>query len=209
MVFGDSIAHGLWDPAGGWVQRLRTYYDKKNIQNVAGKWIDVYNLGVDGDVAKNVVTRLAPEMKARQFIDKPIIIIAIGINDTLLTAEGETSTPEEYVGEIEQIVAAARQFTEDMLFVGLTAVDESLTNPWKFSAAEFRFTNDRIWQFEEQLRQFCATNKLPIVKVFEVFQRKLKTINLLEDGLHPNSLGHRLIGGLVRAELQKLLTPVG
>ena len=25
FIFGDSIAYGAWDPAGGWVERLRQW----------------------------------------------------------------------------------------------------------------------------------------------------------------------------------------
>lgn len=28
LVFGDSITQGFWDTEGGWVERLRKYYDQ-------------------------------------------------------------------------------------------------------------------------------------------------------------------------------------
>ena len=31
LVFGDSITYGAWDLEGGWVQRLRSFIDKKNL----------------------------------------------------------------------------------------------------------------------------------------------------------------------------------
>ncbi len=43
LVFGDSIAWGLWDDGGAWAERL---WDARSR--------NVYNLGVDGETSDDV-----------------------------------------------------------------------------------------------------------------------------------------------------------
>lgn len=204
-IFGDSIAHGYWDAHGGWVQRARTQYDKQSMQHLGGEFPDVYNLSIAGDTAQSVVKRLAFEMKSRQLPEEPIIVIAIGMNDTLIFEGVETNSIEMFTGELQQILAAARQFTPKMLFVGLSAVDDKLCNPWKPGGGNYCFNNDRIWEFEKAIRSFCKEHELQHIKVFESFQGKRIEENLLADGLHPNEAGHQLIAELVKPALDKFI----
>jgi lysophospholipase L1-like esterase len=204
LVFGDSIAQGMWDPAGGWVQRLWQEYTQAEID---GGFKDdqpvIFNLGVTGDMTQNVVKRLALETAARKWLtDELIIIIAVGINDTMVFKNVESNSTELYKGELQQLIAAARQYTEKILFVGLTAVDEKRTAS---PDQQYVYTNARIKEFERTLRVFCEENNLPIVKVFETFEEKQAEENLLADGLHPNTAGHERIASLVKPALGALI----
>ncbi len=40
LIFGDSIAHGVWDREGGWAQRLRRFLDEKKFP------IPLFNLSI-------------------------------------------------------------------------------------------------------------------------------------------------------------------
>lgn len=206
MVFGDSITHGLWDLHGGWTQRLRTHYDRQTLQQFGPiqEYPDIYNLGISGDIAEGLAKRLSIEMSARQLAELPMIVIAIGMNDTMIFKGVEANTPEMYKGELLQIIASARQFTDKILFVGLTAVDDAVCNPWSYAPADVCFNNARIWKFETTLREFCRAEGLPIVPVFETFKQTLKYKKLLADGLHPNESGHQLIADLVQPALDEL-----
>lgn len=207
VVFGDNVTHGHWDSAGGWVQRLRTNYDKQTIAKLdkVTLYPDIYNLGVAGATAEGLVKRLSIEMQARSGPEAPVIVVAIGINDTMIYKGVETNTTEMFEGELQQILAAATQYTDKLLFVGMHSVDETVCNPWKYSPEDVCFKNDRILQFEQILREFCKKSQKPIVKVFEQFQGKRIDENLLADGLHPNEAGHQLIAERVKPELDKLL----
>ena len=61
LVFGDSIAYGKWDNHGGWVARLREYVDKKFNIGKGGN-VQVYNLGIPGEVAVRMVDRVKQEL---------------------------------------------------------------------------------------------------------------------------------------------------
>lgn len=214
LVFGDSVTQGFWDrPLGGWVNRLRAAYDNQAKVNAADSWTTLFNLGVSGDTTANIVQRLANETQARRLFEDPItIVINTGLNDamTQLAEEGEeefVATTELYEGGLKQLIGIARQYTERILFVGLTPVEEALTVPIDYGDdTRCCYRNERIAEFDKTLRRFCEDNTLPCVEVLAVFKQRLaQDEKLLEDGLHPNDAGHQLLAELVKPALDKLL----
>ena len=62
LVYGDSTVQGFWDTEGGWVQRLRSYLDKKFLNN-PDCYYPLFNLGVSGDTSKDLLERFQGETK--------------------------------------------------------------------------------------------------------------------------------------------------
>ncbi len=207
LVFGDSITQGYWDTEyGGWVQRLRKECDKQSVKHLKNEWPEFFNLGVDGDTTSGVTKRLALEIEHRRYVGSPFVcIFAIGLNDTLFSANEVASTPEQYGDELDALYAAAGHYSDKIMFVGLTPVDDKLCNPFAYSSSGKSYKNDRVLNFEEVLRKFCAKNKITHVQIFEKFQERQKQENLLADGLHPNDAGHQLIADLIKPQLDLLL----
>jgi len=54
LALGDSITYGAWDPAGGWVARLRANACAKHRTD---PWL-VHNLGIPGDTSADLLRRL-------------------------------------------------------------------------------------------------------------------------------------------------------
>jgi lysophospholipase L1-like esterase len=79
FIFGDSIAYGAWDPAGGWVERLRQWLFVTT-QGEYNLGTFLYNLSIVGDTTADLLKRFTPEIEARQPGD--MIFFAVGINDT-------------------------------------------------------------------------------------------------------------------------------
>ncbi len=207
LVFGDSITQGYWDAeAGGWVQRLRRHYDQQALQNLAGDYATVFNLGISGDTTAGLVKRMPYEIEARRYPDEEfVIVISIGMNDAV-TRNGEAVlTLEEYREGLEMLYGTASQYSERILFVGMNPVDDKLCNPWIYSTSGKSWSNQRILQLEGEMRKFCIEKNCPQVQVFETFQAENEKQSLLADGLHPNGYGHELIAGLVKPELDKVL----
>ena len=203
LVFGDSIVQGFWDREGGWVQRLRVFYDDLQIADLSRDEPTVFNLGISGDTTKNVLQRFVQETEARKWPGEEFVFVfAIGTNDSLAHARDYESSPEIYADQLKELVSKASKFSAKKLFVGLTSINEKLTNPYMYSLTGKKYTNARIWEFETILRKFCDNNRLPLVKIFEKFKSR---DDLLADGLHPNDEGHKLIAGLVLPELKKLI----
>lgn len=203
LFFGDSITQGFWDTAGGWVDRIRKDYDRRQIEDLEGHdEPTVFNLGVSANKSVDVLKRMRNEIEARRYPgEKFTLVFSVGVNDTY-EKEGKTNTSlEEFTGNIKAIIKLAREFSTKILFVGLTGVDEARTCP-VFWDTNF-WTNAKISSFDKVLEQVVAAEGISFVPVFELFKDKPE---LLADGLHPNDKGHELIANTVKPQLEVLLS---
>ncbi len=210
LVFGDSIAHGFYDSKGGWVQRLATDMHTKTLaaMNSGGDfYVEVHNLGVSGDTTEGVLDRIETEVEARRLYDgEDIIIIAIGTNDAILRDNIAIQDVYEFQEVFEELLKEAGNLADKILCVGLPAVDESLTDPWKFSATGKQWKNNRIDLFEDTIKQAAERKDLPFVPIYDKYASFMKAGKKLHsDGLHPNDAGHELIYQLVKPKLEELL----
>lgn len=210
LIFGDSIAQGFWDAYGGWVQRLAHEYHPRALTDMlAGKGDgnEVFNLGISGDTAAGLAKRLEAEVAARQlYPDSDVIVIAIGINDAALRANRAELDVYGFQLEIDKALDIALRITDKVMLVGLTAVDENLTDPWKYSSTGKQWHNARINAFEDTIKQSAERKDVPFVPIHDRFMAALEAgQDLLADGLHPNEAGHQFITELVKPVLDELI----
>ena len=178
-IFGDSIAWGAGDiEGGGWAVLLRNYLYQQNDD------IQVYNLGISGDVTTETLKRIDCEATARK-VD--IIIVALGINDSaFIKSKNERWTSiDQFQGNISLLFEKARKFTEHVFFIGLTPVDETKTMPASW-APDYFVDVKTACEYNEIIEQFCKEKNTPFISLEGVL-----TLNDLSDGLHPNTEGHR------------------
>jgi len=188
-VFGDSIVFGCGDTEqGGWVNRLRSHLDTSH---------DVYNYGVSGNSAPDLMLRMLGEISARK---SDIVIIGIGINDSMYQdgQDIQESRDVKLFGVRLAIIASfvQKKFKSKLLFVGLTPVDESLTHPSVWMP-HLHYTRKRVELFDREIKRVSRTYNSPFVPL-------LNTLNIttdLADGLHPNSSGHQKIAAAVHSVL--------
>jgi lysophospholipase L1-like esterase len=203
LIFGDSITYGAWDKEGGWVQRLRKFLDEKNLTD-SDFYCLVYNLGVSGNNSEDLLERFEFETKQRLKEDEEtIIIFAIGINDSqFVHSKDKHGVPiDKFKDNIQKLISLAQKFSSKIIFVGLTPVDETKTAPIPWNA-DVSYKNEYIQKYNETIKTICEENKIYFIEIFE----KLKELNyqeLLEDGLHPNSEGHKKIFEIVKDFLIK------
>lgn len=208
LIFGDSIAQGFFDTQGGWATRIANHYHQQTLQTMEDDiWVDVFNLGISGERIEGLLDRLECEIKARQWKDDPmIVVLADGINDAVLENKAAVTDIYDFQEAYEKVIEKAKKFTDNIVCVGLTGVDEKLTNPWKYSSIETQWLNNRINLFEDTIKQSAARKDIPFVPIHDKFLRMLgQDRNLLADGLHPNDEGHELIASWVKPELERLL----
>lgn len=177
-IFGDSITFGAFDSeAGGWADRFKDHFWKKE------QYIEVHNLGNSGDNTNDLLQRFRPESEVRQ---PNLIILAIGINDSqyIGSRDNPRVDPEEFRSNISELISQAHQFTRDIVFVGLTGVDESKTAPipWKENVY---YDNENIEKYDSILRSMCEEKGV----FFADMSGLLENYDLY-DGLHPDSKGH-------------------
>lgn len=205
ICFGDSITYGNWDPEGGWVGRLRNYLDSKSLSAYSGEdlyskyYTLTYNQGIPGDTSTGLFARFENELIPRFNPDEEtIILFAIGTNDSRFyssTGQHETDL-ETFSQNIWDMWEIARQYTLDVAFIGLTPVDEKRTNPlfWEPGAI---YKNSYIEQYNSAIRDFCLGREVPFIDLFDAM-KDMDVPSLMEDGIHPNSEGYKVIEGIIR-----------
>jgi len=146
------------------------------------KDINVYNLGICGDTTTDLLNRFENESLARH---PDVIIFGIGTNDSQIKISENKSknTPDQFKENIQKLTQVARKFTDNVIFIGLTLVDENRTNPWK---PDKSYLNNRIDELNQVLKNHCQAENLKFISMNRVIDA-----DDLEDGLHPNSAGHK------------------
>lgn len=205
LVFGDSITYGIWDSQGGWVQRLRSHYDKNQIADNPFRYDQpsIFNMGIGGDHSDDVLKRFDTEVNYRMWPNEPFaFIFAVGINDSYSEEGKNYSTPEKYAENLKQLIIRAKDYSDKIAFIGISPVDERQRAQIK----EGGYKNARILIFEKTLKQVCRVEGVGYIPIFDQFKAKLDAgDHLMDDGLHPNDTGHQLIFELVRSKIEKVL----
>lgn len=206
LVFGDSIAWGAWDrEGGGWVERLWKALAEKNVADPELHY-RLYNLSISGDTTGWLLERFDSEamqrMGFREDGERIVIIFAIGINDTkFLLDQGATMVAaQQFESNIEALIRRAKGHTSNIVLVGLTPVDkktEKLTKPLGYV-----YRNEHIKRFDGIIKSICTKNRVHFIEIFGDFKAK-GVEGLLEDGLHPNDAGHKLIFRAVKRVLEE------
>jgi lysophospholipase L1-like esterase len=175
-VFGDGIAAGEADRReGGWAGRLRKHVKAARPDS------HVFNFGVGGEDSAALLERFEPQCLAS---DPSRIVIAIGIHDSGYGVDRTAVEPLRYSLNVERLIAQALGMTGDLLFVGLTRVDERRTMP--ISRRPLRhFENELIVAHDSVLQQICRSRGVAYVPMFDLLSE-----DDLADGLHPGGSGH-------------------
>ncbi len=188
LIFGDSIVYGKWDIEGGWVARLRRYIDEKyNFSD--DKNIQIYNFGIPGEVAGRMAKRVENELIFRKINsdDKLLVIFAVGVNDSCpnnwMTKQ---QTPEsDFKSSLRRLIKVGKKHRCRIVFIGLTPV-----NPAKSKG--LLFTNEQISRYNKYISEICADNMVKKLDFFHDLMR-VNFPEMLVDGVHPNSDGHKIL----------------
>lgn len=189
-IFGDSITWGAYDPQnGGWVNRLRNYFEAQD------KDVDIYNLGISGDSTTDLLDRIEIEAKSRE---ANLIVFAIGVNDAqfIHSTNSNRISDDGFKNNIEKLYQIAKKFTNKIIFIGLTPVDESKTKPIPWNTDK-TYINERIKNFDQIIENFCAKNNLKFISIND----SLNNDDLI-DGLHPNTQGHMKMFERIKPEIE-------
>ena len=201
LIFGSSITWGAWDKEGGWAQRLKSFADKKALSTNFNYYTAVYCLGVSGDTTTDLLERFDTEVNARADEHEDLlIIIETGINDSqLILAENRHAvSPEEYKKNLAKLVEKSKHYNAKLIFLGLTPVDERVDPiPW---APESSYRIEFVKKYDEILKSVSRENNIPYIELMSRFS-KSNYPNLLTDGAHPSTEGHKIIYEEVRKNL--------
>ncbi len=198
LVFGASTTYGAWDLEGGWVQRLRKVIDKKVIETKQEfEWV-VYNLGIDGDDTEGILERFEDETRRRLWEgEDTIFIFSAAINDALFNNETRElrCPPVKYQENVERLIKLAKKYSEKIVFVGTLPVDNRVDPiPWLDG---YSYKNEYVSEYNEITKSACRINSIHFIEVYQDFINTDYS-KLLEDGVHGNAEGHKVIFEAVR-----------
>jgi lysophospholipase L1-like esterase len=173
-IFGASITWGAFDrEAGGWADRLKTHFWQKGDTDT-----DVYNYGVSGDKVSDVLKRFDFEAAIKP---PNIVLFSVGINDSLHSVNFKGTPLEEFRKNYQQLIERAKKFTEKIIIVGLTNVDEEIERKG--------YKNEEIKKYNKVMKEVAAEKNLKFIDLFGILTKE----DLSIDGLHPDANGHKKI----------------
>ncbi len=199
LIFGDSIAWGAWDKEGGWAERLRMFYYEKYLED-SQYFFSVYNLGVSGDTTENILERFEFETKQRRYekLEEVAIIFNFGRNDSsFIHSKNDRLVPEKRFKEnTKKLISIAKKYSLKIFVIGICPVNEKITDP-VFRNKDVSYRNIDNKAYNGIMDLICSEEEVAFISVFGLLD-----INKdLEDGLHPNSEGHRKIYEKVKEKL--------
>lgn len=202
LFFGDSITWGAWDKEGGWVARIKKFVDEKIIDSDFNYYHDIYNIGISGDKTTDLLERFDSEAKKR--IDEnneTVIIFAVGVNDSQFVENEGNRTPIEKFGiNLKSLINKARKFSNKIVFVGLFPVDDAKLTPTSWEPTK-SYKLEYVKEYNKVIEEVCAKENIDFIDIYnEFFGKDYK--NLLIDGLHPTTEGHKQISMVVLKFLQ-------
>lgn len=211
IIFGDSITWGAWDEKGGWTQRLRSFIEKS--YPPGEEVFFTYNLGIPGNKTSNILERLRLETEER--IDKNyepeeiVFIFEVGGNDSAWLKEENRHKieKEQFEKNIQELIKIAKEYSNKIVFVGAIQHDESKSCPISWNK-NMHYYNKHQKEYNEIVKKTCKNNKVHFIDILKIFDvSNLKDL-LHEDGVHPNSRGHKLIFNKVKKYIikNKILT---
>lgn len=206
LFFGDSIAFGAWDEAGGWVERIHKQVNKKVIDSNFLYYEHIYNLGICGDTTTSLLNRLEEEIVPRIRDEEDtqyVVVFAIGINDSQINKTTGKSKVllDTFKNNLAQLLQKSKKYSSKIIFISPTPVDEAMIQA-EPSEPDQSYTNESIKKFHKILQEFCEEQHLLFIDVFNIWIGK-DYKELLIDGLHPNTKGHEEMYQMIFTALQE------
>ncbi|MFH0942787.1 MAG: SGNH/GDSL hydrolase family protein [Candidatus Beckwithbacteria bacterium] len=174
IIFGDSIGLGEGDPVGGWVKKLSQKYS-------------VENLSLDGATTKDLLNHFPSS-----FNPQTTFIIALGVNDSIFLSL------TQFNQNLIQLIKLAQKSTQKIILIGPALVDELKVNPIPWEP-NYSYLNESITRFNQTIAEICSKKKLKFIDLFH--QLPPDYIKTLDDGVHPNHAGHKMIFDIIKNNL--------
>lgn len=181
-VFGDSIAFGMNDLKGGWVNRLKSDY------NIINKSIPGHKTTDRIKTISDILEEVKPDLT----------MIALGINDSSMNFGKNSVNIEVFEKTYSELVKISKKYTKKIICIGLTYVDEKKLNPRPIIIYKSR-SNSEVKKYDSIINKIAKKEKVHYLSMYDLLND-----DDLSDGLHPNTLGHEKMYKVIKKELLKL-----
>jgi hypothetical protein len=177
LVVGDSFVEGVGDlDRGGWAVRLGEIADITTIVNGVGGRTSIDVLDIVDSLPSGF----------------DLAILQVGLNDSRYrdSLTGQEVELNIFKKAVSKIVESLNVKAARVAIMGLTRVNEDLTDPYK---PDKSYRNRLIDDYDRCLRDMALGGTFDYIPVSTLGERP----GLLSDGLHPSPLGHELLLGSV------------
>ncbi|HLD21957.1 MAG TPA: GDSL-type esterase/lipase family protein [Patescibacteria group bacterium] len=185
-ILGASSVFGKVDSRGGFVGRLKNWYEAGNREARS-----VYNLGIPGDTTTDMRKRAQVELSTR----KPdIIIFQLGSNDVahVGSVKGKANTTKTaFRKNVIQLLKIAKKITKQVFVVSAYPIVDSKTQPFK-GTNKYYLMNDLV-EYAKETKKICKEERIPYVDIFTVLLKEKYSQYMYPDGLHCNDRGHKRV----------------
>jgi len=172
----------------------------------------VVNTGIGGNTSQQGLKRLAPDVLSRR---PKFVVLLFGTNDSVLTAPGRYRVPvDQYRQNLGRMIAGCRQAGADVVLCTLPAIEPEpyfTRHPKPYYDAEGGLTAI-LQRYRTAALEVGKSMKVPVVDLYETFDKDKSLLRPAPDGVHPNARGARAIGKLVAEQLATIglapITPV-
>lgn len=197
LVFGDSITYGQRDlEMGGWVNRVKLALAHDNSITSC----HVFNMGISGQSTNEILERMDRECAGRVLDDaNNIIVIAAGINDSQIISGKLVTEEDRFRSNVRELIDVAKDFTDQIIWLGLTPVDEERTNPVAWDKTR-SWNNSLVEKYDNIISEICKECSVRYVYVFDQIDPETN-----EDGLHPSGVGHAVLADVMENVLMSYL----
>jgi lysophospholipase L1-like esterase len=219
VAFGDSTTA----TASDWAPEIREVYADCLPRSLAAHGIEatVVNAGIGDTTTRQAVARLDRDVRRHH---PDLVVVQFGINDSWIDVdEGKTRprlTRTEFRRNLEII---ARRLRDDGALVVLMTpnsmrwrdpfyIKAFREHPGLLDVDQVRGIDLLLDVYAQDVRDVARQNVLPLVDVFDAFERhgsvagqSIDDILLTGDGIHPNQAGQNLVCGLLTERIVQVL----
>lgn len=206
FIFGSSNAYGVGGENGGWPDLMKQQlHQKMYIKGGTSERHEVFNFGKSGATVDFVsasfsdLFRLYHRDKAQT-----MGILSVGSNNARAeaTPDNFTSSLEHFQSEMADLIKQMSASFDQLFVLDFFPIDETKTMPFVSpnTGISYYYSNERRFQFSDALEDICRTQGIVFLKTSVPINEWIGSY-LYEDGLHPNSNGHKKLAEMIMKSL--------
>ena len=101
----------------------------------------------------------------------------------------------QLISNIKKFIEISKKYTDKIIFTELIQINNNITLPW---IANEYWNNEDMVEYDNIIENICKEKNIDFIPLIDL----LDIIEDLEDGLHPNTKGHKKIYKRVKEFLE-------
>ncbi|URZ08568.1 GDSL-type esterase/lipase family protein [Clostridium felsineum] len=188
VCFGDSLTYGYGvNSNSSWVSLLKT-----KLHNVT-----IINKGVNGDTTTGLLSRSHKDVIEE---NPDYVIIMAGTNDLLMN-----HSIELIEDNIKLLIKEAKENNITPILALQPPIVESLAKIYWDASLDYKKANSILLDYINWSKNYAKDNNITIISFYDYLINKPNITDLYSDGLHPNTIGHKLMFNTLYSSLINII----